>query len=152
MTPVRRQSPTPDARREQKGAAVSDDDRPRDSGAERRRHERYPTAIDVDCESGDTFLFASITNISEMGIFVRSATPLPVGTKLTLRFAGSDGKRLELQGTVAWVNPLRPDGDNPNPGMGVRFGELTATTRERLVDLVRTIAYLRDDDEYTEDG
>jgi type IV pilus assembly protein PilZ len=124
---------------------VSDDDRPRDSGAERRRHERYATSLDVDCASGDTFLYASITNISEMGIFVRSEQPLPVGTALTLRFAGADGGRLELRGVVAWVNPLRPEGDNPNPGMGVRFHELTPETREQVVDLVRTIAYLRDD-------
>ena len=38
-------------------------------------------------ETEDTFLYACITNISAMGIFVRTDTPLPVGTRLTLRFA-----------------------------------------------------------------
>jgi len=33
-----------------------------------------------------------------------------------------------------------------NPGMGVRFRELTAEARERVVELVRTVAYLRDED------
>jgi len=39
---------------------------------------------------------------------------------------------------------LRADGDNPNPGMGVRFVNLQPDERERLVEVVRTIAYVRD--------
>jgi type IV pilus assembly protein PilZ len=34
--------------------------------------------------------------------------------------------------------------DNPNPGMGIRFIDLTSEARERLIDAVRTIAYVRD--------
>jgi type IV pilus assembly protein PilZ len=32
--------------------------------------------------------------------------------------------------------------DNPNPGMGIRFIDLTLEARERLIDTVRTIAYV----------
>ena len=124
----------------------ADDDGPGDSPAERRRHARYDASIQIDYASGDTFLFSYITNISEMGIFVRSEAPAPRGTSLTLRFAAPDGAVLELPGVVAWVNPLRPGGENPNPGMGIRFLELGPATRERLVALVRTVAYLRDED------
>jgi type IV pilus assembly protein PilZ len=35
---------------------------------------------------------------------------------------------------------------NPNPGMGVRFVGLTDEARERLIELVRTIAYVRSND------
>jgi type IV pilus assembly protein PilZ len=42
------------------------------------------------------------------------------------------------------VNPLRADGDNPNPGMGIKFVNLKLEQRERLVEVIRTIAYLRD--------
>jgi len=118
----------------------------RDSGADRRSHERFDTSIEVDYASGETFLFSYITNISEMGIFIRSDTPALCGTVLTLRFAAPGGPALEIVGDVTWVNPVRPDGENLNPGMGVRFRELTADARERVVELVRTVAYLRDDD------
>lgn len=110
-------------------------------GVERRRYERYDAELSVDWASGETFLFSYITNISEMGIFIRSDDPPPVGTALRLRFA-SDTSELELDGVVAWINPLRADGENLNPGMGVRFTGLTPEQRERVVDLVRTVAYL----------
>ena len=124
----------------------ADEDSPGGSPADRRRLARCDASIQIDYASGDTFLFSYITNISEMGIFVRSEAPAPRGTSLTLRFAAPDGAALELPGVVAWVNPLRPGGGNPNPGMGIRFLELGPATREGLVALVRTVAYLRDED------
>jgi type IV pilus assembly protein PilZ len=114
------------------------------SGIERRQYERFETLISVDYSSGDTFLFSYIQNISEMGIFIRSDNPLPIGTTLQLRFAPDGQEPIELTGEVTWVNPYRPFGDNLNPGMGVRFRELSPELRERIVSLVRTVAYLRD--------
>ena len=118
---------------------------------ERREHQRFDTSIAVDYASGETFLFAYLQNISEMGIFIRTDTPSRVGTRLRLRFQvepGVHGERepLTLEGEVTWINPLRPSGDNLNPGMGVRFIELSPDKREEVVGLVRTVAYLRDDD------
>jgi type IV pilus assembly protein PilZ len=115
------------------------------TGADRRVHERYDTELSVDWASGDNFLFSYITNISEMGIFVRSDDPAPVGTELRLRFGLGGEPELDLEGTVVWINPVKPS-DNLNPGMGVRFKDLTADQRERIVDLVRTIAYLQEDE------
>ena len=113
---------------------------------DRREHERFPTEISVDVRSGEHFLFAYITNISEMGIFVRTDDIRPVGTSLRLRFSGpeDEGTPIEVAGTVTWVNPVRIGGDNPNPGMGVRFENLTPELRESLVELVRAIAYLHE--------
>ena len=48
------------------------------------------------------------------------------------------------KGCVAWVNCVRENGDNPNPGMGIRFVNLQPDERERLVEVIRTIAYLRE--------
>ncbi len=114
---------------------------------ERRIHERFPTRIAVDVHSdgpsGDHFLFAYIENISEMGIFVRTDDPLPPGTEITLRFT-AESNRVELDGCVMWINPLREDGDNPNPGMGIRFESLSPEDRERIVEVVRAVAYLND--------
>ena len=121
------------------------------SGSDRREHQRFETSISVDYASGETFLFAYLQNISEMGIFIRTDRPQAVGTCLRLRFAGDDGDPLTLEGEVTWINPYRESGDNLNPGMGVRFIELTADTREQVVSLVRTVAYLhRDEDAETQ--
>ncbi|MBO6936736.1 MAG: TIGR02266 family protein [Deltaproteobacteria bacterium] len=117
------------------------------SGEDRRIHERFETRIAVDVHSdrpsGDHFLFAYIENISEMGIFVRTDDPLPPGTEVTLRFTASKS-RIELDGCVMWINPVRDDGDNPNPGMGVRFESLSPEDREHVVELIRAVAYLND--------
>lgn len=115
-----------------------------ESIGERRTFDRYDVEWSVDCVASDTFLFASIANISAMGIFVRTTEPLPTGTRLCLAFAPPGAEGFKLEGVVAWVNPLRPNGDNPNPGMGVRFVDLRPAERERLVEVIRTIAYLRD--------
>jgi type IV pilus assembly protein PilZ len=122
--------------------AEDEDDR---EGAERREHQRFDASIAVDYASGDTFLFAYLTNISEMGIFIRTEKPLTVGTRLRLRFHVDDSDPLVLDGEVTWINPFRPNGENINPGMGLRFIQLSPERREQVVALVRTVAYLRDD-------
>jgi type IV pilus assembly protein PilZ len=113
---------------------------------ERREHRRYPASIAVDYADGDTFLFAYLSNISEMGIFVRTEDPLPVGARLRMRFPVDGAEPLVLRGEVAWVNAYRAGGENLNPGMGVRFVDLTPERRERVVALVRTVAYLHEDE------
>jgi len=130
------------------GAGTNDteQDEPVQGGIERRQYERYETSISVDYSSGDTFLFSYIQNISEMGIFIRSDNPLPIGTHLELRFAPDGQAPIEVLGDVTWINPYRPFGDNLNPGMGVRFRDLNPELRERIVALVRTVAYLRSEE------
>ncbi|MDH5672404.1 MAG: TIGR02266 family protein [Myxococcales bacterium] len=115
------------------------------AGSERRIHPRYETSVKVDYANGDTFLFAYLQNISQMGIFIRTDDPLEVGTNLRLRFPIDGDEPLTLDGEVTWINPYREGGENINPGMGVRFVDLTAERREQVVELVRTVAYLRSD-------
>jgi type IV pilus assembly protein PilZ len=110
---------------------------------ERRSHDRFDVEWAVDCVADDTFLYASIANISAMGIFVKTTDPA-IGTRLVLSFEPPGYEPFKLEGQVAWINAVRPNGDNPNPGMGVRFVNLQPEERERLVEVVRTIAYVRD--------
>ncbi len=120
----------------------------RRTGADRRIHARVTVDIEVDYKSADNFLFAYITDISAMGIFIRTNAPEPPGTKIILRFTPPGGDQLSLEGRVMWVNPYRPGSyDNINPGMGVQFVDLDAAQREQIVNLVRTFAYLSDDEE-----
>lgn len=117
-----------------------------DDEKDRREHERFPTSISVDYSGGENFLFSYIQNISEMGIFIRSDDPMTIGSELTVRFGAEGSEPLELEGVVTWVNPVRDDGESINPGMGVRFTNLTPELRERVVEIVRTVAYLNTDD------
>lgn len=111
---------------------------------ERRSFDRFDVEWSVDCVADDTFLYASIANISAMGIFVKTTEPQAVGARLVLSFSPPGYKPFKLEGQVAWINRVRPDGDNPNPGMGVRFINLRPDERERLVEVIRTIAYVRE--------
>lgn len=123
----------------------------RRSGPDRRVHTRVTVDIEVDYKSADNFLFAYITDISAMGIFVRTVTPEPPGTRLNLRFCPPGLGVLECEGVVIWINPYRPgDRENINPGMGIRFVDLDYGQRDRLRQLVRTFAYLSDESD--EDG
>lgn len=111
---------------------------------DKRSAERVEVSWAVDCDADDTFLFAYITNISEMGIFVRTEEPLTVGTIVKLRFAPrSSDEPFVMLGRVQWLNRVSAFGENLNPGMGIMFIDLQREERERLVAAIRTIAYLR---------
>src|SRR6476660_7027373 len=80
-------------------------------GSDRRINERVLVDLEVDYKADNTFLFAYITDISAMGIFVQTNNPEPEGTRLNLCFKtpkALGGKRMEVEGEVIWVNPHRP--------------------------------------------
>src|SRR3974390_2254102 len=105
-------------------AALLEEPDPMPKRDDRRSHDRFDVEWAVDCVADDTFLYASIANISAMGIFVKTTDPLAVGMRLVLSFSPPGYEPFKLEGQVAWINAVRPDGDNPNPGMGVRFVNL----------------------------
>lgn len=97
---------------------------------EARREERV--TINKEFESYDAFINEYVTNISRTGVFVRSKTPLAVGTKVNLRFTVimDDIETVEGIGEVVRVH------DDP-PGMGVVFTELS-TYSKGLIDKLLT--------------
>jgi type IV pilus assembly protein PilZ len=118
-------------------------------GRERREHERVLVNLEVDYKCDDTFLFAYITDLSAMGIFIQTNAPLPPGTNLNLRFQPAGGPQIDVEGRVIWVN--KPRGgrqEGGNPGMGVQFMDLTPLQREQVLGLVKTFAYLSDEDDF----
>src|SRR5262245_11065009 len=117
-------------------------------GSERREHERVLVNFQVDYQCNDTFLFAYITDLSAMGIFIQTEKPHAPGTPLNLRFQPAGGPELDVEGRVIWVNQPRPGRPSTgNPGMGVQFVDLTPAQREQILSLVRTFAYLTDDED-----
>lgn len=114
---------------------------------DRRAHERVLVNIEVDYACDETFLFAYITDLSEMGIFIQTRTPHSAGTRLNLRFRPPGRPELNVEGQVMWVNSYRPGHpDNLNPGMGVQFVDLDPVQQGRVLELVKTFAYLDDDE------
>ena len=95
-----------------------------------RREERV--TINKEFESYDAFINEYVTNISRSGVFVRSRTPLAVGTRVNLRFTVimEDIETVEGIGEVVRVH------DDP-PGMGVVFTELSGYSKS-LIDKLLT--------------
>lgn len=102
-----------------------------DKGAEGRKDERL--TINKEFESYEAFITEYVSNISRTGVFVRSKTPLGVGTKVNLRFTVimDDIETIEGVGEVVRVH------DDP-PGMGVVFTELSNYSKGLLDKLLTT--------------
>lgn len=116
------------------GTAMADDSA--DEVEAGRRDERV--TINKEFESYDAFIAEYVTNISRTGVFVRSKTPLPIGTKVNLRFSVimDDIETVEGVGEVVRVH------EDP-AGMGVVFTELSGYSKgliEKLLTARRTTA------------
>jgi uncharacterized protein (TIGR02266 family) len=87
--------------------------------AEARSSERV--TINKEFESFDQFIREYVTNISRSGAFIKTSTPLPVGTEVDLRFTVvMDGiETIEGVGLVVRV-------ETEPAGMGVVFKQLSA--------------------------
>ena len=94
--------------------------------------------INKEFESFDAFIQEYVTNISATGVFIKSATPLEIGTHVNLRFTVimDDIETVEGLGEVVRVH------DDP-PGMGVVFTELS-TYSKGLIDKLLTNQVHRD--------
>ena len=87
--------------------------------------------INKEFESFDAFIQEYVTNISKTGVFVRTQTPLPVGTQVNLCFSviTDTVETIEGVGEVVRVET------NP-AGMGVVFKELSTYSRDLLDKLL----------------
>jgi Tfp pilus assembly protein PilZ len=87
--------------------------------------------INKEFESFDAFIQEYVTNISKTGVFVRTQSPLPIGTKVNLCFSviTDTVETIEGVGEVVRVEA------NPS-GMGVVFRELSTYSRDLLDKLL----------------
>lgn len=88
--------------------------------------------INKEFDSFDQFVREYVTNISRSGVFIKTSTPLPVGSIVDLRFTVvMDGvETIEGEGEVVRVE------ENPS-GMGVVFRKLGRYS-QRLVERLLT--------------
>ena len=87
--------------------------------------------INKEFESFDAFIQEYVTNISRTGVFIKSQTPLTVGTRVNLRFTVimDDIETIEGVGEVVRV-------EKDPPGMGVVFRELSAYSKGLIEKLL----------------
>jgi uncharacterized protein (TIGR02266 family) len=97
--------------------------------AGRRGAERV--TINKEFESFDAFVSEYVANVSRSGVFIRSETPLPEGTRVNLSFTvlAEDVETVEGVGEVVRVH------EEP-PGMGVVFTELSSVSAQILEHLL----------------
>lgn len=95
---------------------------------DKREEERL--TINKEFDSFDQFIEEYVTNISRKGVFIKSAEPLPIGTRVNLRFTVilDSVETIEGEGEV-----VRTEKD----GMGVVFRELSTYSR-RLIEKLLT--------------
>jgi Tfp pilus assembly protein PilZ len=98
-------------------------------GDELRTAERV--TINKDFESFDAFIQEYVTNISRSGVFVKSKQPLPIGTRVNLKFTVimDDIETIEGIGEVVRVQ------SDPS-GMGVVFRELSQYSKHLIERLL----------------
>jgi len=94
-----------------------------------RRDERV--TINKEFDSFDQFIQEYVTNISRTGAFIKTDTPLPIGTEVNLRFTVimDDIETIEGLGRVVRVET------NPS-GMGVVFLELSKYSSQLIEKLL----------------
>jgi uncharacterized protein (TIGR02266 family) len=100
--------------------------------ADKRADERV--TINKEFESFDAFIQEYVTNISRTGVFIKSQNPLPIGTRVNLRFTVimDDIETIEGVGEVVRVEK-DPAGVT---GMGVVFRELSAYSKDLIEKLL----------------
>ncbi|MEM9194401.1 MAG: PilZ domain-containing protein [Myxococcota bacterium] len=105
------------------------DDEEHASESDKRRGERV--TINKEFESFDAFIHEYVTNISRSGVFVKSKQPLPIGTRVNLRFTVimDDVETIEGVGEVVRV------ASDP-PGMGVVFTRLSQYSQHLIERLL----------------
>jgi c-di-GMP-binding flagellar brake protein YcgR len=113
--------------------AINDDDRRRllgfihNKAESTRKHSRAPLATQISCQESMSLAFSR--EISAGGMFIETKNPLPVGSRVTLRFNLSDtGDVMVLMGEVGY--------HAGNLGMGIRFVEATPEDLQRIEDYV----------------
>ncbi len=97
----------------------------------------FETAVRIEFDRFSGFVEQYSANLSLGGLFVRTATPPPVGTVVPIEFRLGDGFEL-IRGTgkVVWVRSDAEAGPERPAGMGIRFVELTAGSRELIFKMV----------------
>ena len=103
-----------------------------------RTNIRAPVRLRVDYERMNSFFSDYTRNISKGGTFIKTARPLPIGTRFLFALVvPALSEPVQLDGKVTWILPAEaavPRGEDP--GMGIRFLFRDAQARRDFEELV----------------
>jgi uncharacterized protein (TIGR02266 family) len=105
------------------------------STASTRHQKRAPVTLKIKFKSStlEQFVERYSVDISQGGIFIRTKSPLEVGTPLRFEFQLKDASPLITgEGTVVWTREHDPQRSGLAPGMGVRFDRLPSESQQIL--------------------
>lgn len=86
--------------------------------------------INHEFASVEQFISEYVMNLSRSGVFIKSDDPLPVGTRVTLKFSVIFDELETIEGVGEVVRVIEPGTPDQTSGMGVVFVELTQVSRE----------------------
>ena len=107
------------------------------SPANRRTSQRLPIRVLVEYENREDFCNDYTANMAIGGMFIKTDTPLELGTRFRLRFQVPGRERpIDTLAVVRWS--IEPSAAGPlHPGMGIRFDDLSAADEaavQRMLD------------------
>lgn len=106
----------------------------KDGNIQRRSEERM--AVNREFRSIEEFISEYVSDISRSGVFIRTDDPLPVGTKVDLKFTVIVDDFETIEGIGEVVRVVLPS-ESEQCGMGVVFTEL-ASYSQGLIDRLLT--------------
>lgn len=102
------------------------------TGKEKRKEERVPVDLWIEASREGELYFQRAANISVGGAYFAQTIPLPVGTRVALKFElPGDAAAVACDGEIVTAKEL---------GMGVSFIGLSAGDRKRIEALIQKIA------------
>jgi hypothetical protein len=85
---------------------------------ENRKQQRYDRRLPIEYAKGDAWISSFTRNMSIGGVYIEAEEPLPLGTRVKLRFKVPTQKEpIEVGAQVRWGDPL---------GFGAQFDGLRA--------------------------
>lgn len=99
---------------------------------EKRRETRIPVDLWIEAEREGELYYQRATNLSVGGAFFVQTIPLPLGTRVTLKFTlPGDSHEIACEGDIVSAKEL---------GMGVQFVSLAAADRTRLEKMLAKLS------------
>ena len=91
---------------------------------ERRKSGRIMLNQQCWLDAKNLTLFIRICNISKEGMFLKTASPLPPGTRATLSWESGEKEKIEAEVEVMWTRPASTQ-SRDLPGMGLKILNFT---------------------------
>jgi hypothetical protein len=106
---------------------------------EHRQKERHRVRFKLVYDDGQSFNAGHVMDLSETGLFLETALPLPTGTVVRLMPLGSAGEIVpEVYARVMRSIDYDPTSLDP-PGMGLMFVDLSDEDRAKVVTMIREL-------------